>query len=114
MCDFEKLYRNNERKALRTTPSMRIHVEIQDPSCTIRTFSARELLYGVSTTTYLRAFVKKVYEMVRWSKDTSFCRCSWSGQSGVYSLYSQDISGMIKLYMLSSGPTTFSNTVGAI
>jgi hypothetical protein len=47
-------------------------VEIQDPSCTIRTFSARELLYGVSTTRYLQAFVIKVYEMVRWSKDASF------------------------------------------
>ena len=43
-----------------------------------------------------------------------FCHNCSVGQSGVYSLYSQDISGMIELNMLSSEPTTFSNTADII
>ena len=63
---------------------------------------------------YLLTFAQKVYGMVFWSKIHLSCRNSWAGQSGVYSLYSQDISGMIELNMLSSEPTTFSNTAEVI
>ena len=63
---------------------------------------------------YLLTFAKKVHGMVFWSKMHLSCHNSWSGQSGVYSLYSQDISEMIELYMLSSEPATFSNTTEVI